>query len=97
MLMENLKAEETELIGMWLDLGNKVVGDAICDRIEWLTSQQLQHLATASDGLTALYQDREDGRLWEKELPFPGGPPRLRVVTPKHAADKYGVTFSPCR
>ena len=33
-MFNDLKPEETELVGMWLDLGIKVTGDAVADRVE---------------------------------------------------------------
>lgn len=92
--MEKLKPEETELIGMWLDLGSKMVGDAVYDRIEWLTGTQLEYLADDSSGLAMLYRDPSDKRLWERTSPFKGGPPRLCVITAERATEKYGVDVS---
>ena len=78
--MDDLREEETELVGMWLDLGSQVTGDAIADRIEWLAKERLELLSEAADGLSALYRDPRDGRHWERIVPFPGGPATLRVV-----------------
>ncbi|KAF0217250.1 MAG: hypothetical protein FD174_3358 [Geobacteraceae bacterium] len=90
--MKELKPEETELIGMWLDLGSKVVGDAVYDRIEWLTGTQLEHLADDPSGLATLYRDPRDKRLWERTYPFKGGPPQLCIIAAEHASEKYRVT-----
>lgn len=88
-MFEKLKAGETELVGMWLDLGIKMTGDAICDRVEWLTATQLERLDGNEAELAELYRDPCDGRLWERLLPFPGGPPTLRLITLQAAAAKY--------
>jgi hypothetical protein len=94
-MFHDLKAEETELVGMWLDLGIKVTGDAVYDRVEWLTADRLEKLAMNDDMLAELYRDPGDGRLWEKVLPFAGGPPTLRCLAPADAADRFGVDVQP--
>ena len=90
-MFEDLKATESELVGMWLDLGMKVTGDAICDRVEWLASTRLEKLAENREALAELYRDPRDSRLWEKVLPFAGGPPTLRCIAPAVASAKFGV------
>jgi hypothetical protein len=91
-MFEELKPDETELVGMWLDLGLKVTGDAIADRVEWLTATRLQKLAEKQGEDAELYRDPKDGRLWEKVLPFVGGPPTLRVITKADAAARFGFS-----
>lgn len=91
-MFNDLKPEETELIGMWLDLGIKVTGDAVTDRVEWLTSTRLKKLAENSGELAELYLDSRDNRLWEKVLPFPDGPPTLRCITQADAEARFGVS-----
>ena len=90
--MEGLKPEETELIGMWLDLGNRVVGDAIQDRIDWLTETQLELLSADPAAEERLYRDPRDGRLWERTPLVKGGPSRLALVTAEFAAGKYRLS-----
>lgn len=87
--MEDLKPEETQVIGMWLDLGSKVVGDAVYDRIEWLAAERLELLGEKPDGLSRLYRDPRDGRKWEYERPFPGGPPQLVALTEEEAKVRW--------
>lgn len=91
-MFEDLKPGETNLIGMWLDLGGKVTGDAISDRVEWLVRTRLEKLAENRDELTELYRDPRDNRLWEKVLPFAAGPPTLRCISPADAAARFGMT-----
>lgn len=91
-MFHDLKTEETELVGMWLDLGMKVTGDAVYDRVEWLTATRLEKLAENRAELAELYRDPQDGRLWEKILPFVDGPPTLRCITKADAALRFGIT-----
>lgn len=90
--MEEIKAEETEMIGMYLDLGSKMVTDAVWDRIDWLTSSQLLKIADHESGMEWLYRDERDGRLWERTDLWQGGQPRLKVISAAEAKQKYGVT-----
>lgn len=89
-----LRPEETDLVGQWLDTGNRIEGDAVCGRIRRLTAEHLERIADSGDGWETLYRDPVDGRLWEHTYPHSelhgGGPPRLSVITPEHAAAKYG-------
>ena len=89
--MEDLKPEETQLIGMWLDLGSKVVGDAVNDRILWLVENRLTLLCKGTDGLSTLYRDPRDGRAWELSFPFSGGPAALWIISGEDARVRYGV------
>lgn len=92
-MFRDLKAEENELVGMWLDLGVKVTGDAVTDRVEWLTAERLEKLAENGAELAELYRDPQDGRLWEKILPFADGPPTLRCIPLSTATARFGFTF----
>lgn len=94
-MFEDLKPHETELVGMWLDLGLKVMGDAIADRVEWLTATRLEKLADNTAELAELYRDPRDNRLWEKILPFAGGPPTLRCITATDATARFGIGLNP--
>ena len=91
-MFNDLKPEETELVGMWLDLGIKVTGDAVADRVEWLTSTRLKKLAENSEEFAELYIDSRDSRLWEKVFPFPDGPPTLWCITQADAVARFGVS-----
>ncbi len=90
-MFADLKPDEKELVGMWLDLGMKVCGDAVCDRVIWLTSTRLEKLAENGAELAELYRDPKDGRLWERLLPFPGGPPTLRFIPREEAERKFDI------
>ena len=93
-MFEELRADEKELVGMWLDLGGRVTGDAIYDRVEWLTAARLEKLAENLPELAELYRDPRDNRLWERLLPFPGGPPTLRLISAEDAARKFGTAVA---
>lgn len=93
-MFHDLKEKETELVGMWLDLGGKVTGDAVSDRVEWLTAVRLEKLAEKGECQAELYRDPQDGRLWEKIFPFGGGPPTLRVLSPSTATERFGYVLS---
>ncbi|HEU4629593.1 MAG TPA: Imm27 family immunity protein [Gemmatimonadaceae bacterium] len=92
---DELRPDESDLVGQWLDTGNRIVGDAVCARIQWLVAGRLQRLAGSASGLEALYRDPRDGRLWELTHPHAhwpgGGPPRLTQVPPARAAARYGI------
>ncbi len=90
-MFQDLKPEEKELVGMWLDLGMKVTGDAVCDRVIWLTAERLEKLGENSAELAELYRDPRDGRLWERLLPFAGGPPTLRFISREDAERKFAL------
>lgn len=92
-MFHGLKEVETELVGMWLDLGGRVTGDAVNDRVEWLTSTCLEKLTENGELLAELYRDPRDGRLWEKIHPFAGGPPTLRVLSAATAMERFGLSI----
>lgn len=92
--MTELAPEERDLRGDWLvQKDRSVVADATEQRIEWLTTHQLQRIARDSSGWETLYRDPRDGRLWALTYPqsemHGGGPRRLHVVSRDDAATKY--------
>lgn len=90
-----LQPGDVQLTGYWIDLGSGMVRDATWERIDWLVAHQLQRLAGLPQGPAALFRDPRDGRLWEKVHEHPqlrdGGPPRLTLLTPETAREKYGM------
>ena len=92
---QDLRPDETELWGQWLDTGNRIEHDAIGARIHWLAAERLERVAAGASGWEALYRDPRDGRLWELTHPnrhlHGGGPPRLALVTAAEAAARYGA------
>ena len=91
--MKKLRPEETELIGKWDVVGNTVVEDSICLRIEMLISSYLEKIG--GGGWETLYRDPKDHRYWELTYPqghvHGGGPPRLAVLSEKEARKKYSL------
>jgi hypothetical protein len=90
-----LKPEETILTGRWLLDGDVVRGDVACERIEWLTKNELQRLASSPQwgDWEILFVDPTDGRYWELTYPQGemqgGGPPQLQVLSEIDAHRKY--------
>ena len=92
--MAELAPEEVDLHGDWVVEKNRsVVADATEQRIEWLTSQKLDRIASDSSGWGILYREPRDGRLWELTYPrgemHGGGPRHLHVLSRDEAAAKY--------
>lgn len=59
-----------------------------------LIANCLEELSTDYSGWETLYLDPHDGRYWELTHPYGeyhgGGPPRLTVISPEKAYEKYG-------
>ena len=92
--MVELAPEEVDLRGDWVVQKDcSVVADPAEQRIEWLTTQQLERIANDSSGWETLYRDPRDGRLWELTYPrgemHGGGPRRLHLLSRDEAAAKY--------
>jgi Immunity protein 27 len=92
----NLKHDETELIGKWVEENGQVRADTICERIKWLTSHYLKKIAISKQwgAWETLFQDPDDGRYWEQTYPQGemqgGGPPSLKCLSREQAKAKYG-------
>ena len=95
----DLDAEETELVGDLIDTGNRWEGDAVAERIAWLTDGTLVEVAARPDERAALYLDLRDGRYWERTYPRPdrprGGAPRLAVLAEVDARARYPLPSRP--
>ena len=92
--MAELAPEEVDLRGNWIvQKDRSIVGDATEQRIEWLTTQMLEHIVNDSSGWETLYRDPRDGRLWELTYPqsglHGGGPRHLHFLSRDEAAAKY--------
>ncbi|WP_422241894.1 Imm27 family immunity protein [Dokdonella sp.] len=92
----NLLPDEFDLVGNWKLVADTVERDSTSIRIDRLTKECLHKLATDASGWDLLYEDPEDGRLWELTYPNSdvegGGPPRLTCITKESAREKYGLT-----
>jgi hypothetical protein len=90
-----LKPKETILTGRWIFDGGANRGDFICERIKWLTTNELQRLANNPQwgDWEVLFIDPTDGRYWELTYPQGemqgGGPPQLQVLSEADARKKY--------
>ncbi len=88
-----LLPDETLLEGRWRSESGRVEADGTAQRIAQLVRNHLDRLATSQDGWSALFKDREDGRLWELTYPnsgmHGGGPPRLEHVSRRAAESRY--------
>jgi hypothetical protein len=93
MTIEKLKPEETDLVGNWLVVEGKVIGDITCRRIDILISDYLEKVA--GGGWETLYRDPQDNRYWELTYPqgemHGGGPPRLIHLPSSVAKEKYKI------
>jgi hypothetical protein len=93
--MDGLLPHETELVGGWIESDGKVLADAVCRRIERLTSGTLDVVQDhpRARGWKRLFRDTADGRYWERYYPqgemHGGGPPALRLVAEQELATEY--------
>lgn len=96
--MENLKPDETLLVGKIIIEAGSVNFDPIGKRILFLIQNKLQKKVSTSGGWNVLYLDKRDNRYWELTYPHSevhgGGPPMLRVLTEAELETKYdlGIT-----
>jgi hypothetical protein len=87
--------DETEIIGNWIEVNGRVVGDAACERIEALTEHYLIKLGYSeeSGGWETLFKDPNDKRLWMRTYPHGdwhgGGPPMLVRLSLEEAKIKF--------
>ena len=96
-------SDETKIIGNWIEVNGRVVGDEACERIDKLTSGYLVQIAyhTENGGWETLFQDPNDRRFWERIYPLGhmhgGGPPSLMLLDDEDAQGKYPGFFDPIR
>ncbi|MEP6847325.1 MAG: Imm27 family immunity protein [Acidobacteriota bacterium] len=95
---KKLKPDENELIGTWIEIDGKVIGDAVSERIEFLTENYLEKIGFGAYGAwEILYRDSQDGRFWERTFPHSGwqggGPPALINLSESEAKAKYPDLF----
>jgi hypothetical protein len=88
---EDLRSSETQLVAeRTIAVARCEADDPVIDRITWLVAERLERLGRARDGMTVLYRDPRDGRLWEYDEPHLGSPNyRLTMISPGTAAERY--------
>ena len=93
--MTEIKPNEMLITGRWSMSNGSMVADQNCRRIEQLTQSHLIKVQHDWSGWETLYRDSNDGRFWELTYPQGemqgGGPPQLRCISPREAAEKYGA------
>jgi hypothetical protein len=94
-----IRADETEIVGNWIEVDGRVVADEACERIKALVNGHLVELGSSkeSGGWDTLFQDPNDGRLWERTYlqghMHGGGPPSLFNLSENDARKKYSQLF----
>lgn len=92
-----LRPEESVLRGSWIYVNNVMHGDDLCERIDWLVTNELKEVASSHQwgDWETLFQDPSDGRYWERTYPHGdlqgGGPPQLQVISEDEAKGKYKI------
>lgn len=93
---EMIRAEEVEIVGNWIEVDGRCVGDDACERVHHLTQDLLEKIGQSpeSGGWETLYRDPSDGRFWERTYlqghMHGGGPPSLLNLSENEARKKYG-------
>jgi hypothetical protein len=91
-----LRPDEHQLDGAWLDTPEGAESDEVDRRIFWLIRHSLRSRAMTNGGWDQLYVDPRDGRYWELTFPHGslhgGGPRRLAAIGAEMAREKYGVS-----
>jgi Immunity protein 27 len=86
-----IEPEETEIVGKWMAVDDRVIEDEATKRIYALVRDHLQ--VVASSGWEKLFRDPTDGRYWEQTRPrsevHGAGPPKLAVIDEQQARVKY--------
>lgn len=88
---------ETKIVGKWIVVKGKVVGDANCKKIEKIMSSNiLEKMAHTDGGWTTLYRDKTDGHYWEKTYleshMHGGGPPTLICISEEEVKRKFKIS-----
>lgn len=94
-----IRQDETEIIGNWIEVEGRVIGDERCERIELLTNEYLEKIGFSSEsgGWNILFRDPLDKRFWERTYPYSnwhgGGPATLISISQDEAKAKYPELF----
>ena len=93
--MKRLKTHETRLVGNFRIIGDRVVADEVCERVDQLVDNYLQHIKTHESGWDTLFKDPNDGRYWEltylQSEMHGGGPRSLICISAEAAKQKYDL------
>jgi hypothetical protein len=94
-----IQPHETEIIGKWIEVDGRVIGDEACERVESITHGYLERLGYSeeSGGWESLFRDPVNGQYWERTYPqsymHGGGPPALIRLSKEEAEQKYSHLF----
>ncbi|MBV6641405.1 MAG: hypothetical protein KI791_11825 [Cyclobacteriaceae bacterium] len=76
-----IQPNEYRITGKWEFVNGEMIGDRNCKRIEFLTSEILEEVASDESGWYTLFFNTELGNYWELSYPqselHGGGPPEL--------------------
>lgn len=93
--MLRIHPSETILLGHWHQVAGKPKADETCKRIAELVESYFVFIAADESGWDKLFQDPEDGRVWElvydNSDQHSGGPPTLKCVSRQEVSRKYGI------
>jgi hypothetical protein len=78
-----MDTSEKIIKGNWIMIGDKIVEDESCQRIEYLTKHVLIKIGVSKSGWEKLYYDKSTKSYWELSYPdshmHGGGPPQLAL------------------
>ena len=60
-----IEPSETEIVGEWILVEDRVVATEACARIQRLVTSHLRRLGDADGGWSTLFRDPNDDRFWE--------------------------------
>ncbi len=97
--MKMIRQDETKIIGHWVEVEGRVIGDERCERIKLLTNKYLKKIGFSSEsgGWNTLFPEPLDKRFWERTYLHSdwhgGGPPTLISISQDEAKAKYSELF----
>ena len=87
-----------QLVGKWIKVDGKIVGDDVEKQIDYLISTKLMKIAHRDSGWTLLYRDPDDSSYWELTYPLSemqgGGPSTLTEMSLDEVIANYGCVPS---
>lgn len=97
--IEMIREEEVEIVGNWIEVDGRVVGDDACKRVQILTQDYLEKIGQSpeSGGWETLFRDPKDGRFWVQTYPqsemHGGGPASLTCLAADEAKKRFPHLF----